>query len=57
MASKEAQRTEELAVMFDTAHTLDLARVRQMKPRLPPEFFEVTTGLMIGMSLWLGLWS
>jgi homogentisate 1,2-dioxygenase len=24
MASKEALRTEELAVMFDTAHTLEL---------------------------------
>ncbi|MGH8453719.1 MAG: hypothetical protein ACRESW_04130, partial [Nevskiales bacterium] len=39
-------------VAFDAirAHTLDLARVRQFKPRLPAEFFEVNSGLMVGMS-------
>lgn len=39
-------------VVFDAirAHTMDLARVRQLKPDLPPAFFEVTSELLIGMS-------
>lgn len=39
-------------VAFDAikAHTLDLARIRAMKPRLPDAFFKVNTNLMVGMS-------
>lgn len=39
-------------VAFDAirAHTLDLARVRQIKPKLSPAFFQVSSSLMFGMS-------
>lgn len=39
-------------VAFDAmrAHTLDLARVREMKPRLPAGFFSVDNRLMVGLS-------
>lgn len=39
-------------VAFDAikAHTLDLARVRGIKSRLKPEFFQVSSGLLFGMS-------
>lgn len=39
-------------VAFDaiSAHTLDLARVREIKPRLPADFFRVDNSLLIGMS-------
>lgn len=39
-------------VAFDAvkAHLLDLARVREIKPRLPDEFFKVDNSLMTGMS-------
>lgn len=39
-------------VAFDAirAHTLDLARVRAIKPRLPAEFFQIDNRTMVGMS-------
>jgi hypothetical protein len=39
-------------VVFDAikAHMLELARVRAVKPRLPPQFFSVTSGILVGMS-------
>jgi len=39
-------------VAFDAirAHTLDLARVREIKPRLRPEFFKVSSSLLFGTS-------
>ncbi len=39
-------------VAFDAikAHTLDLARVRDIKPRLQPDFFRVSSSLLFGTS-------
>ncbi|MEL0027412.1 MAG: hypothetical protein VW625_01905, partial [Perlucidibaca sp.] len=39
-------------VAFDAikAHTLDLARVREIKPRLQPAFFQVSSSLLFGTS-------
>lgn len=39
-------------VAFDAikAHTLDLARVREIKPRLDPAFFRISSGLLFGTS-------
>lgn len=39
-------------VAFDAirAHTLDLARVREIKPRLPDAFFQISSAHMFGMS-------
>jgi hypothetical protein len=39
-------------VTFDAikSHMLELTRIRGIKPRLPDEFFKVTSGVLVGMS-------
>lgn len=39
-------------VAFDAikTHMLELSRIREIKPRLPDEFFKVTSGVLVGMS-------